>query len=187
MSKGQLIQVTGLPRSGTAFMSTFLSLHPECISFHELISKTDNYRDEINSSLNKYKFVVDSSTYGYLPQCSYKNSRKVYIERDMSESLKSCEIALKTIIDKHIYKSFKKNVEDWKTKNEVLTVNYKYLFDSNVLKTIWEYCFQSDEYFSEEKANNFIDMNIQMNKPEMILKEQIQNRINKQLNLDLCQ
>jgi hypothetical protein len=38
-----------------------------------------------------------------------------------------------------------------------------------------------------EKANNFIDMNIQMNKPEMILKEQIQNRINKQLNLDVCQ
>jgi hypothetical protein len=56
-----------------------------------------------------------------------------------------------------------------------------------VLKTIWEYCFQSDEYFSEEKANNFIDMNIQMNKTEMILKEQIQNRINKQLNLYLCQ
>lgn len=187
MSKGQLIQVTGLPRSGTAFMATFLSLHPECICYHELIAKSDNYRDEINSSLNKYKFVVDSSTYGYLPQCSYNNSKKVYIDRKVSESLKSVEIALNIEVERHTYNSFEQILKDWEKNNEVLIVNYKNLFETQTLKIIWEYCFQSDEYFSEEKANHFIDMNIQMNNPEIVLKKEIQNRINKQLKNNLCQ
>lgn len=178
---GELIQITGLPRSGTAFMATFFALNPECVCFHELITKNDNYRNEIENQLKYHKFVIDASTYGFLPQCTYKNSKKVFLDRNPSESLKSSEIALKTKIEKSTYNYYLKEIKNWKDNNEVLNVKFGELFKVPTLKIVWMYCFGTDKYFSEQKANHFIQMNIQMMNPEIIFKKEIFEQINKQL------
>jgi hypothetical protein len=178
---GELIQITGLPRSGTAFMATFFALNPDCVSFHELITKNDNYRNEIENQLKFHKFVIDASTYGFLPQCSYKDSKKVFLDRNPSDSLKSAEIALKTKIDKSTYNQYLEQIKNWKGSNEVLNVKFGELFKVPTLKIVWMYCFGSDKYFSEEKANHFIEMNIQMRNPESIFEQRVFKRINKQL------
>lgn len=178
---GNLIQITGLPRSGTAFVATFLALHPECVSFHELIMKSDDYRKKILYTTKTNKFVVDSSTYGFLPQCTFKESKKVYIERDFWESKNSLERALKLNIDEKFYYDNLIEIKKWKEENLVYQVKFKELFKVETLERLWQYCFGSLEYFVREKAELFLDMNIQIKHPEIVLNKTIFDRINKQL------
>ena len=176
---GQLIQITGLPRSGTAFVATFLALHPECVSFHELITKNENYRNKL-AELNKiHKFVIDSSTYGFLPSCTFEQSKKVYLSRNIWESKKSAEVALNVPIDEKVYFDYLWKIKQWKTKYNPLVIKFEELFEKETLKKIWLYCFGSEEYFMDEKAEHFIDMNIQTNHPEVIFEKEIFERINK--------
>lgn len=176
-----IIQITGLPRSGTAFVATFLALHPECVSFHELITKTENYRNKL-AELNKiHKFVIDSSTYGFLPSCTFEESRKVYLSRNIWESKKSAEAALKVSIDEKVYFDFLWKIKEWKNKYNPLTLRFEEIFEVKNLKRLWEYCFGNDEYFSELKAEHFIEMNIQTNHPEIVFEKEIFERINKQV------
>ena len=179
--ENKLIQITGLPRSGTAFVATFLALHPECVSFHELITKNENYRNKL-IELNKiHKFVIDSSTYGFLPQATFEQSRKVYLSRNIRESKKSAEAALNVSINDEVYFDYLWKINEWKAKYEPLTIKFDELFEVKTLKSIWIYCFGNEDYFLEEKAEHFIDMNIQTNHPEVIFEKTIFERINKHI------
>jgi hypothetical protein len=188
MINSKLIQVCGLPRSGTGFISVFLSLHPEAISYHELITKSDDYRSVIEESLKRYKYVVDCSTYGYLPQCSYPQSKKIFIRRNPADSRISSQLALGVNIPIEEYVNFSSLASNWMRDYEVLVINFSTLFNVSTLKKIWVYCFDSEEYFSEEKASHFIEMNIQMKNPEKVVKDyMINNRILNQLKEKECQ
>lgn len=177
-----LIQITGLPRSATAFLSSFLSLHPDCIAYHELVNYEDDYRSKLAESLKKYQFVVDCSTYGYLPQCVYHDSKKLLIKRDMYESLRRSELAMGAVIAIERYEELCDLIEEWVDAYNPLVINYGRLFMPSTLLEVWEYVFGSDDYFSREKAELFCRLNIQMNRPEQVLNDKSTHRIVSQIS-----
>lgn len=178
---GELIQITGLPRSGTAFMSVLMSMHPQCISYHELIAKSEDFRNDLTDSLKRHKYVVDSSTTGYMESCVFESSKKIYINRTASESLKSVKNAGFNDVNPYFYDELAKKIESWKLKYEVLEVKYENLFNPETLKSIWVYAFGSDEHFVTEKVMNMCDMRIEIVNPEFYLEHRTINRINRQL------
>lgn len=178
---GELIQITGLPRSGTAFMSVLMSMHPQCISYHELIAKSENFRSELVESQKKHKYVVDSSTVGYMENCVFEGSKKIFINRSASESLKSVKNAGFNDVNPYFYEEIVKKIESWKSKYEILEVKYENLFNPETLKSVWVYAFGSDEYFVHEKVVNMCDMRIEIVNPEFFMEQRIVNRINRQL------
>lgn len=176
-----LIQITGLPRSGTAFLSAFLSLHPECIAYHELAGYEDDYRTILDNSLKKYPFVVECSTYGYLPQCTYHESKKVFIARDMFESLRRSETAMGAVIALERYEELMDAAGEWVDTYGSLRVSFRNLFTVAELLRIWEFVFDSDDYFSREKAELFCRLNIQMNNPKQFVSDEVAHRIVSQI------
>ena len=185
---GKLIQISGLPRSGTGFVSVLLALKPNCISYHELITKSDDYKKKIEDSLSKWDFVVDSSTYGYFPNHSYTNSKKVLLRRDLNSSLESSQKLFEEHIPLGEFIKYQTVIEQWCLENEVFEVNFTELFTVDSLRSIWIYCFGSETDFVEDKVKNLLDMNIQIIQPNSVIKDfVIADRISKQLNLELCQ
>ena len=172
-----LIQITGLPRSGTAFLSAFLSLHPECIAYHELVNYEDNYRLVLTDALKRYPYVVDCSTYGYLDGCVYQESKKVLIQRPMQESLRRSEVVMGAVIAIEKYEELVEKIEEWTENNDVLTVDFSRLFTPTALSRIWEFCFGSSDYFSREKAELFCRLNIQMQAPQQLYNQKNIERI----------
>jgi hypothetical protein len=75
-----IIQLTGLPRSGTAWCSTLLNLNPDCVAYHELAAWDPNWRETLRSA--KTPFVADCSTTGYLHGAVIEEARKVAVIRD---------------------------------------------------------------------------------------------------------
>jgi len=183
-----LIQICGLPRTGTGFVSAYLSLHPHGIAYHELISKEDNYKKELERSLKKYKYVIDCSTYGFYPKHSYKESKKILITRDVKECIASSSSVFGFELGKEEFERHCLAIHNWITKNKVMIVEYKNLFKVDTLKNIWIYCFGNEDYFSEDKTNHFIGMNIQMQNPKKVIHDiDIYRIITNQLNVELCQ
>jgi len=185
---GKLIQITGLPRSGTGFMSVFLSLHPVCVAYHELITKKDDYKDFLESELLTNKFVADCSTYGYFPNHSYPEAKKVFLNRHPIRSKDSANKVFNTNLQIDDYVKHLNAIDLWIANNKVHIVDFNKLFNVDTLKEVWFYCFDSLAYFSEEKVENLISMNIQMQNPtETITNGEILRKIKKQLNTSLCQ
>ena len=186
MSK--LIQICGLPRSGTAFISVLLSMHPECIAYHELISKEDDYKKVIAESLLKYKYVADCTTYGFIKDHSNPQSKKVFIDRNITECLESSKQAFDIDFNEEEFKSYQKMSIKWIENNRVYIIRFEKLFTIATLQALWLYCFGSEKYFDEEKVRQIMGMNIEMINPRKIINDPvIYTRINNQLNLHTCQ
>lgn len=185
---GNLIQICGLPRSGTGFLSVLLALNPSCISYHELISKKDNYKQILEKGLLEYDFVADCSTYGFYPNHSYPESKKVLIRRDIYSSMESCEKIFRVSVDIVEYIKHTEVMCQWVSYNEVLEIEYEDLFRIETLENIWIHCFGSKNGFIQEKVNNLLDMNIQMQYPRNVIEDsKTIARVKNQLNLELCQ
>ena len=185
---GELIQITGLPRSGTGFMSVFLSLHPDCVAYHELISKKESYKDFIEKALLNNKFVADCSTYGYFTNHSYPGCKKVYLKRNIFDSVNSANKVFGVNLSVRDYEKHRDSIELWLKSNDVYVINFEDLFNAYNLKSIWFYCFGSLDYYSSDKVDNLLSMNIQMQNPtDTITNDDILRNIKKQLNTSTCQ
>ena len=182
---GSIIQICGFPRSGTAFVSAFLNLHTSCIAYHELALKVDNSKELLYQKSKEYQFVVDVSTYAFLESFVIKDSKKIFIKKDIQQSKLSLESAIGIGGLDYIYDTIQENVSNWLVEYQVPIIRFDSLFEIKTLRKIWQYCFQSDD-FPEEKALCFIDMNIQMKNPSIVLDSEIVNRFQKQNTL-LCQ
>lgn len=184
----ELIQICGLPRSGTGFTSVLLSLHPNCIAYHELLAKKDDYKKQISDSLKRYKYVADCSTYGFMPAHTYKNSKKVLIHRSIEECLESSIRVFNYNVDITYYQKARKIIDKWIEQNDVLIIPFKDLFKTDILRKIWFYCFGDCNNFCLEKVEHLAGMNIQMQDPKKLVNDMaINQRILKQLNVIECQ
>jgi len=163
----QLIQVCGLPRSGTGFISTMFSLAPSCIGLHEEAATNIKWRDTIAELLTKYDFVADCTTYGYFPNGGHKESIKVYLNRDVEKCCKSCEATWGMPMSREAVYSMKAMADQWAVDNEALIINCDMLFDVETLKLIWEYCLDGVE-FPQEKVSRLVTMNIQRQDPRKV-------------------
>lgn len=154
-----LITVTGLPRSGTAFVSQLLQLHPHCLAYHELAA----YRKDWREALKEYKweadFVADCNTYGYLKEYDVIPDKRVYIQSSPSQSHQSSEIACKKKIDPQLMINLARIGEIWSQENDCLVIDRKKVFTLEGCRDIWMYCF--DQFFPDYKVKELVKLNIQ--------------------------
>jgi hypothetical protein len=73
--------IAGLPRSGTAWLSAALNLHPEIFAFHEAAQSSEGYMNRVSEKLQYFKHVVDCTTVT-LPSFDTVPATRIWIERD---------------------------------------------------------------------------------------------------------
>lgn len=168
-----IIQFTGLPRSGTAFMSTVFALHPNCISLHECLLYEENPIKKIKELNRKYEYVADCSTYSYLKSFQIKEAKKIVVRRNLYESIRSSSNFLNSYIDEDYFKCLEEELNNFCTKYTHLLVGFNKLFSVNSIKKIWDYAFGSLDFFDANKIENLLKLNIQMNTLSEIKNDEI--------------
>lgn len=163
-----LFQITGLPRSGTAFISTMFSLERDCIGLHEEGAENRNWKKTIDDLLLRYEFVADCTTYGFLPKASRTESVKVYLNKDPELSRSECQERFKYEIPFGSFDQLKVIADRWAIENNALVIDAKDLFNISSLKKIWDHCFAGRRLFPEDKVSRLVTMNIQRQNPENV-------------------
>lgn len=176
---GTLIQIAGMPRSGTAFLAAFLSLHPKCVANHELAATDPNWKETIRDQLEHWEFVVDSTTYGWLPKATFEGARRIGLTRPPSESAFRASEAFGYAVDSGSMDFCCDQIIEWS--HSGVLVDYYDLFRVDALSQIWHWCFRDFCFFSEEKARLFISLNIQRMNPEIVFSEQNSNEMLKEV------
>jgi hypothetical protein len=171
--KMAIIQLSGLPRSGTAFMSTVFALHPYCISLHECLLYYENPIKKIKELEKKYKYVADCSTYSYLQNFQIKEAKKIIIKRNLNESINSSSIFLNCYIDENYFNLLNDELNNFCKKNSHLSVGFNKLFNVESIKKIWEYSFGSLDFFDTNKIKNLLKLNVQINGFKNIINDEI--------------
>jgi hypothetical protein len=155
-----VLQVTGLARSGTAFLSTLLNLHPRAFSFHDIISDVDDWKGALAQAQEQFEFVGDCGTYQYLPGAVIEGSRKVFIDRDPESSRQAAEVAFGYDIPQKDYSKAVEASRVWIETHQPLVVPFNDVWTVKGLNRIWSYCFQADS-FPKAKAEQLLKMLIQ--------------------------
>ncbi len=153
----KLITVTGLPRSGTAFVSMLLQLHPDCIAYHELAAYDRDWRKTIMD--NKADIVADCNTYGFMPEASMPSDRMVYIMNDPWRSRKSAEIACRKNIDIDMIMALEVIAKDWVDSNEVFVIRRDDVFTVGGCIALWQYCLGGP--IPMDKIEQLVKLNVQ--------------------------
>ncbi len=149
--------VTGLPRSGTAFVSTLLNLHPDCLSYHELASYSRNWRDELMIMRSEYEYVADCNTYGCLAEYAFHTDLKIYIQTPVEYSLRSSEKLLGQSLTDQV--EFFSDLLDAGLEWADLVIQREDVFSLNGMQVIWEAVF--GDPFPEYKAAQLLKLNVQ--------------------------
>jgi hypothetical protein len=156
-----IFQVTGLSRSGTAWVAAFLNLHPNCYAHHDLAAETDMWLEESEDIAMLWEFVGEVSTYGWLPKATRLTGPKVFIERDplhVWESIWKVQGERPILTDIQVQH---RTAHDWAVKQKALIVPFTRLHEIPVLRSIWKHVFGSDYTFPLAKARLFVKLNIQ--------------------------
>lgn len=162
----QDIQITGLPRCGSAFLATLLNLTPRCIGFHDVISTDVHWLDTLERARDEYDFVADCGTYQFLPKATIPGATKVFIRRPSSESREEAQKRFGYPIDPGSYRLLETLAEEWIAEERPLVVNYATLWNVRSLEEIWNHCFAGEVRFPEQKAALLLHNNIQRHDPE---------------------
>lgn len=161
-----IITVTGLPRSGTAFVSNLLQMHPECIAYHELASYDKNWRETIIN--NPFKYVADCCTYGFLDAAKLETDRpikQIYIKSYPKQSHKSAQVACKKEISLELIQGLHYMALEWADINQPLIVERDAVFTEDGCAMIWHYCFGTPIPFM--KIAELVKLNVQHKDPHI--------------------
>jgi len=161
MSK--LIQIYGLPRSGTAFISTMLNFNPRCIAYHELYEKTPNSKRTINLMLKAYDYVADCNTHGWLMKDYQVAYKRICIRRDTHSSLRATAVKLDRFIPETPFVQCAVKLDLWAIESGAMIVYYEHLFKLETLGMIWDHCFDGNDPFPVYKVSELLQLNVQMN------------------------
>lgn len=149
----ELFLITGLPRSGTAFMSQLCNLSDRVICLHEGVV---DYEEPFKYLSDRSEYYAgDSSSFGILPKFDSVDCKRVLIERDYSDVIKSYSSYTGIDIDEisKLIKELESIKVDFKSKFFPFVVRYEELFDIETLRKIWTFLFP-DLYFPEKKVEN---------------------------------
>lgn len=166
--KGQLFQICGLPRFGSAFMSIMFSLESDCIGIHEQAAMDRAWVQTIDDLRSKWKYVADCSTYGYFPKATVADSIKVYVEKEPGSSASECTEKFGYPVDVSGFKNIRMYADQWAIDNGAMIVGEGQLFRMDTLEKVWAYCFRGERQFPSEKVFRLLTMNIQRHEPEKV-------------------
>lgn len=167
--KAKVIQLCGLPRSGTAWVSTLLNLNPDCMAFHELAAFDPNWRETL-TGWDRTPFVADCSTTGFLPGAVVANALKVALVRDEVDAFKSA-VSLSHQWDVKSWQSLVHWFQHWKGEFMVPAYHFATLFTEDSTTALWWQVFQRLPTEVElQKIRGLIRQNIQLQDPAELLK-----------------
>jgi len=164
-----IIQVCGLPRSGTAWVSTLLNINNDCCASHELAAYDPNWRTTL-SKWTKSLFVADCSTTGFLPGGRILRSRPIALVRDRVEAFESAM----NLTHEWDFKGWSLLVEafdNWLKEVEAPQFEFDELFTEESATAIWELCFaRRPSELEAAKIRGLIKMNVQVQDAKDIMR-----------------
>jgi hypothetical protein len=166
--KGTIIQITGLPRFGSAFMSVIFSLRPDSIGLHEEATLDPDWMKTIDGLRRQYAWVADCCTYGCFGKATQPEGPKVYVFHDPTESATECQERFGYHVDPEMFKEVLKIGHAWAIEQRALMVNRNDLFTLDSQRAIWKHCYGEDDSFPLEKVKRLLTLNIQRHKPETV-------------------
>jgi hypothetical protein len=158
-----LITVTGLPRSGTGFVSMLLQLHPDCLSYHELAAYDRNWRSTLLD--NEADIVADCSTYGFMPEARMPSNKRVMIDSDAVQSKRSAEVACRKVVMLDDIIALQILLYQWQDRYKPFVIDRNQVFTIRGCCDIWEYCFDMEAPI--EKIEQFVKFNVQHKDPHI--------------------
>jgi hypothetical protein len=159
-----IFQVTGLPRSGTAFLASFLNLHPQCFCHHDIAAERDDWKEYSERLEGKWRFVGESSTYGWFPRAQREGVPRIFIHRPFADIVKSLiKFMRKEEIPVSSLMRGEEVALDWARRLQAQIIPFNHLFDVRTLEQVWSHIFRETGSFPVEKAEIFVAMNIQRN------------------------
>ena len=162
--------ITGLPRSRTAWLSTFFT-GDNCFCYHEILKVSDGFNDAIQKLLNRKEMYVGNSD-SSLPIWSGKvdymlqNSPIVIVERDVDEvadsltNLWGCDPT--RFLDLTL-----EHLEILKKRYNYISIDYNKLSDQLCLENIWDFCIPNID-FDKDKFEMLKTINISIDKDSYI-------------------
>lgn len=163
------VQITALPRSGTAFLTVLLNLAPNCIAMHEIMATDRDWKNTVAAMHSNFRgserVFCDVGTYQFMPKATISDSFKVFIRGDHQESAKRCEKAFGYRPEG--LDEVSKMAEKWALKYSAMVIERSELFKLDTLRLLWRFCNHTAP-FPESKATILLGMHIdRMNGPEL--------------------
>ena len=191
MSENKLINkffITGLPRSRTAWLSTFFT-GDNCFCYHEVLRVSNGFDDAIQKLLNRKEMYVgnsDSSLPIWIDKIDHilKHSPIVIIERDIDEVTNSLTNLFGDYDYTGILDSTLEHIEIIKDRYNYISIDYNELSKQSCLETIWNFCtpkipFDKDKFETLRTINISIDHDLYIrscfNKDGVTVKQNIKN------------
>lgn len=138
----RIIQVTGLPRSGTAWVTNLLNLHPECVAYHEPMAWRKDWRAMLEGTPSR--FVACCSTVGYLPEFFLEAEAHVALVRnplDAQRAVNAC--GMRPIQTDEKFAWLTQAFQAYRDRKDVLQVKFENLFTYSTAGALWAYAFES--------------------------------------------
>jgi hypothetical protein len=158
-----ILTITGLPRSGTAFLSTALNFNHNTIAFHELAAYDQNWRLTLVEAQSYADVVVNSCTYGHHRSHEIISDKNIMILSSPELSYKATCDAMKIPYNeqtkKIVYESYNQ-LSSWNPPNRMLLKKGR-LFEIETLKRVWAFVFGEDEWFPEEKMIQLLKLKVE--------------------------
>jgi hypothetical protein len=166
-----IFQISGLPRSGTAWIATVLSLSPDVTCYHEALMQGDPETLLRNAPT---KYAGDCSTYGFMPKRVIEDAKKVVICRDPCECFVSAENAFKRSIDVLTQNALVRRFDQFFFDDDhgFVAVEFPALFTAQIVKRILEYCCPGAT-IDPIKLQLALSMNIQRSNPAETFSEEV--------------
>lgn len=179
--KGTIIQITGLPRFGSAFMSVLFSLREDSIGVHEEATFDPNWMETIDKLRDRYAFVADCCTYGCFTKATQPKGPKVYVVHDPELSAAECQERFGYEVDPAGFDKIREIGILWAVEHDALIIGQNKLFTVAAMESIWKHCYGPDISFPLEKVQRLLTLNIQRHKPELVFTIENGQRLAKQL------
>ena len=163
--------ITGLPRSGTAWLANFMT-YGSSFCYHEALrfcSSKDRFKEML--SLDGYDYVGNSdSGLGFFVDWIPPDSKVVIVERDSSEVVESLKNAFINTFDldklNAILNATLLNLEVIKKRFDTLVIPYG-KFTQASCDMIWSHCLPRVP-LNKERAEMLIGMNVSINNNDLV-------------------
>jgi len=170
-------QITGLPRSGTAWITSVLNLCPSVICVHEEVDKNVPLPKETYSS------VGESGSHLLLPD--FRNKKvdfRLFIYREPTDSYNSLCRATNTEIPMDWWNDFLTPLATEFFNKSDMVIEFESLFTLDTVKKIWNKV--TDETFEEDKISLLLRMNLQRNSLDYDFNEEFMKMVTDHINLE---
>ena len=159
--------ITGLPRSRTAWLSTFFTGN-NCFCYHEILRVSNGFDDAIRRLSNRKEMYIgnsDSSLPVWIDKIDYilQDSPIVIIERNIDEVTNSLTNLFGKVDWTPSLDLTLKGLEIIKKRYNYISIDYNDLNKQSCLENIWDFCVPNIP-FDKDKFEILKTINISINK-----------------------